>query len=325
MSYLNLGIKVLIAEDQSHTNPNIRTPDITLDIQKVPVSRPKTDEIVLQPGDSEMIATTVRSIAADNTTEFEISRPWSNADIIRLTWTGVGTAPGFRTKRALGVDATTQITFTRVAPNTVRIAASAGTAINSAAVLVGDTFKLEQSTESLTSPFSPTNTNLYLKVQSKGTGYIDVLDNGSLILDTDILLGADFDQLMSVFSPGSVRIGDTVQISGPSVNVGNAGKFTVLNLSHDYIEFLNPLAVAETFQNSSSVVVFDRLIGFLMVRSRNCPEGFSIRIDGGSAFKLTPIAGEAVFVGSIVAHTIEAVNDGSQTVVIPLAHATVMG
>lgn len=316
---MNLNIGLLIYEDPQTTSPKVRTPDITREYQGVSVNRPKSDEHYLASGETATIAATSRSTSIDNTTQFAISRPKSVEDIIRLTWTGSGSAPIFRTKRALGIDATTVVAITRIAPNTARIASTAGTPINTAAVVVGDILKLERSTDSFTSVFNSANVGYYWQVQAKGSGYIDVLDNGAMALESGLTLGADFDKQLRVLSPGSVRIGDTVEFSG-SINTGNKGKYTISDLSSDYIEFVNPYAVDETFTVSGNVAVYDRLIGFLFIRGSGA---FTLKINGDTdGVKYSPMQGEAMFLGSVEAHTVEASNEGADTIRLTLQHAS---
>lgn len=320
MALMNLNIGLLIYEDPQTTAPKIRTPDITREYQQVSVNRPKSDEHFLAPGESAVIAATSRATAIDNTTELEISRPKAAEDVIRLAWTGVGTAPAFRTKRALGIDATTVITMTRIAPNTVRLASTSGTPLNSAAVVVGDILKMERTTDDFTSAFNQVNTGMYWQVQAKGTGYVDFLDNGAAALDAGVTLGADFDLQLRVMSPGPVRVGDTVELSG--LNLGNVNKYTISDYSSDYVEYVNPFAVAETFTVNGNVAVYDRLIGFLFVRSSGA---FKLKINGqtdGTKYGL--LQGEALFVGSVEAHTVEAANEGSDTIRVTLQHASLM-
>lgn len=320
MGFMNLGINLLIYEDQQSKDPKVRTPDITRDYQGIGVSRPKSEEHYLAPGEMTTIAATLRPITLDNTTEFALSRPRASEDVIRLSVTG-GQPAGFRTRRALGVDATTEITMTRVAPNTVRVASTAGTALNTAAVQVGDILKFERTTDAFTSLFSPVNTGMYWLVQAKGPTHIDFLDNGAAALDAGVVLGADFAMQLRVMSPGAVRRGDTVELSG-GLNLGNKGKWAISDLADDYVEFVNPFAVDETFTNTNNVAVYDRLIGFLFVRATG---PFTLRINGDAdGVKYRPICGEALFLGSVEAHTVEASNEGAETIRVTLQQASLM-
>lgn len=320
MSLMNLKINLLIYEDPQTTSPKIRTPDLEREYMQVAVNRPKSDEHYLAPGESAIIAATSRALTMDNTTQFAIERPRTAEDIIRLRWTGTGVAPGFRLKRNIGIDATTEVSMTRVAPNTVRLASTAGTAINTAAVVVGDILKMERSTDAFASVFNQVNTGVYWQVQAKGSGYIDFLDNGAAALDSALVLGASFDQQLRVLSPGPVRLGDTVELSG--LNLGNVNKYTISDYSSDYIEYVNPFAVAETFTVSNNVAVYDRLIGFLFVRSTGA---FKLKMNSQSeGTKYGLLQGEALFMGSVEAHTIEATNDGSDTIRVTLQHASLL-
>lgn len=322
MSLMNLNFGLLIFEDASHTSPKIRTPDITREYQNVTVYRSKSDEYDLQPGETATIATTTRAVAVDNTTQFSLSRPESSGDIMRLTWTGTGTNPVFRTKRTIATDATTTVSVTRIAPNTVRISSTAGTAINTAAVQVGDFVKMGRTTDAFASVWNLSNQNIFWQVQAKGVGTIDILDNGSFVLEAGIVLGAGFDEQLRVLSQGPVRQGDIVELSG-GINAGNLGKHQVIYLSSDYIEFVNPFGVAETFTNSNNVVVYDRLIGIVLIRGTGA---FRLLIDGQTeGAKVAMFQTEALYLGSIEAHQLQAINEGTQPITLKLQHASVIG
>jgi len=321
MSLMNLNFGVLVFEDrQNIESPQVRTPDISRTYQHVPVANAKSEEVTLHPGEMTTVAATLRSLGLDNTTELELLRPIATEEVIRLRWTGVGTNPLFRTKRALGIDATTVVSMSRVAPNTVRITSVGGTAINSAAVQVGDILKFERSTDAFTTVFSPSNVGQYFRVQAKGAAYIEFLDNGASTIDTNKTLGADFDMQMRVLSQGPVRVGDNLQLQGSGINAGNLGKSVISDLSSDYVEFVNAFAVAETFTNTNNVVIYDQLIGFLLARS---PYGaFKLSING-QEMTVSTLSGEALFMGSVQAHTVEALNEGLEPITLFLLRATV--
>lgn len=322
MGLMNLNLGLLLYEDPQTAAPKIRTPDIERCYQNVSVSNPKSEEVTLYPGEMTTVAATSRALGIDATTEFLLTRPRANEDIIRLIHTGTGSAPNFRVKRNLAVDATTEVSFSRISPNTARLSHSSGTALDTSAVQVGDYLKFERSTSTFTSVFSDINVGHFFRVQAKGAGYIDFLDNGAADLQTGVVLGTDFDMQVRVLSPGPTRVGDTMEMTGSGVNIGNLGRFTISDLSSDYIEFINPFAVTQTFTNSSNVVVYDHLMGFLMVR---CPGGtFKLKVNGQSEFNVGMIAGEGLFMGSVEAHTVEALNESADPIKVYILRTSIL-
>lgn len=322
MSLMNLTFGLLIYEDPSHTAPLVRTPDITREYQGVTVYRPRSDEYDLNPGETATIAATERALGIDNTTQFSLSRPDASSDVVRLTWTGVGSNPLFRTKRNLSTDATTTVSINRVAPNSVRISTSSGTPFSTGAVLVGDFVQLPRTTDTFTSAFAQGNQDVLWQVQAKTASTIDILDNGAFIEENNVTLGSDFAMQFRVLSQAPTRIGDTLEL-GSGVNAGNIGKFQIINLSSDYVEFVNPLAVDETFTVNANISVYDRLIGFVMIRATG---PFKLLVDGqASGAKVGMLQSEALYLGSIEAHQLQAVNEGTQPITIKLQYASVIG
>jgi hypothetical protein len=285
------------------------------------VTNERSDKVeALQPGESQLVVTTARAILQDLTTEYQLWQPSIADQTFRLEATGTGTAPAFRTARAIGVDATTVITMSRVNSATVRIASSAGTALNSATVQVGDFVKFEKTNDTFTSLFSGANQGIMFRVVAKGTGFVDVLDNGGASIDPPTALGGDFATQMKVLSPGPVAIGDTLELVG--ININNVGKYQVVGLSNTYLDVVAPLGVEEIFVGSQSVRVYDRLIGFLYVRA-NGP--ISLKIDDQTVptrlARLNPH--EVIFLGTVQAYKVEVVNDGVSPVAATVFHASV--
>ena len=63
MAFLNLSYNLLIFEDDSNIkNPNIRLPDISKDIQQIPVDFDKSARSVIGTGDTETILTSQRGV-----------------------------------------------------------------------------------------------------------------------------------------------------------------------------------------------------------------------------------------------------------------------
>lgn len=334
MSYLNLQYGLISYKDQqSYNNPKIRLGgDISKSFQQVTTANANTKEHCLAPGETREIVTTLRSTGLSATSELQFLRAFDDRDPIRLKWTGVGSNPLFRTKRAISVDATTEITTTRVAPNTVRLQSTAGTAMVTTNIQIGDIFKLEKTTDVFTNPFNSVNTGIMFTVQSKGSNYIDIIDNQLFTLEqSPIVLGIDFDFAFRVFSPGSVKIGDSINIDGSTINPSNKGVFVVTDLSSDYLEFTNSYGVEETITNTDNLIkIYDYLIGFVHIIGRG--GSYKLKINDQQAFEVDTLgidsamgAGlESLFLGSVKAYKIEAINEGSSQIDIDVQIAAVV-
>lgn len=322
MPFLNIKYGLVIYEDESPTNPQIRIPDIARNIEQISVAYDKSDRLSIAPNEIKDIATTARAVLWDNTTELKFDNYISQAEAIRLTYTGTGTAPSFRTNRQIGGNADTEVTITRVSPYVARIQNTAGTAWDLSAVQPNDFLRIEKTDDAFTSPFSTTNQGKELLVQAVGSDYIDFIDNGNSSLDAGIALGADYGKALKVVSQGPVKKGDTIQIAGSGVNPSNHGAFEVVDVSDDYIEFNNPLAVEQTVViGSNSFVVYEYLIGFLHLRSSG-----AIEVKFGEQTEWVSIenlGSETLFIGSVSTHKIQAKNSGLKTITASVQYAMV--
>ena len=315
MSHMNLNFGLITYEDSSITNPTIRSLDVNRSLLGIPVVGERTDKVEnLLPGESRVIASTLRAVTQDNSTVYNVVHPWSdNASTVRLQWTGSGAAPGFATKRIIGTTNSSIVSITRINPATCRIMCST---MNTSLVQVGDVVKFEKSYDTFVSLFSYSNQAAF-RVLAKGTGYIDVVDDGVMNEDQNVVLGTAFDKQLRVFSNGSVRVGDIIEVSGSGQNPNNAGKFTVTELSYDYVQFINPFATDLTFTNTGNVQVYDRLMGFLFIRASDT---VSFKINDGNAIKIQRLgSNEALFLGSVQGFKIELVNE-EQTPVSATVH-----
>ena len=324
MPFLNLNLQLLMYEDaDNNRNPLIRMPDITKSVQGVPVNNDRSDRITLYANDVKDLATTSRTLFWDATTELSFSLPISTESKMRIQWTGTGTNPLFRTKRAIGGSATTTVSITELTPYVKRVTNISGTAWNTASVQVNDLIRFERNTDSFASPFISGNAGVTYLVQSKGANYIDFIDNGQAIVEGSVVLGADFDLALRVMSPGPVKLADIVTITSTAIHPSNNGKFEIIDISSDYIEVVNPLAVTETQTLGSNIpTIYEYLIGFVLLRASG---PFKIKFDSQSEWaKVDRVGPEALFMASMSAHSIQASNDGPDPITVSIQYARVL-
>jgi hypothetical protein len=321
MANLNLNYKFLIYEDCANKNPEIQLPNISKNIEGIVVDFDKSERLAIYSNEIKDIATTQRNVLWNSTTELEIYQPVASSDNRRVEWTGVGTAPNFRTNRNIAGAADTQVSITRVTNYVARITNTGGTAWNLTNVQVNDFIIFDQSTDTVTSPFSTNNQNRKYLVQNKGANYIDLIDNGTQS-DEIVTLGVDFADVLKVISQGDVKVGDLFQISGAGINPSNNGRFEIVDVTDKYIEFVNPLGVDETVTiGTNSLVIYEYLIGFIHVRA-SAP----VKLRFGSQtewVQLERMGNEVIFFGSVCTHKIQAFNDRSEPVSISVQHCMV--
>ena len=305
MSHMNLQFGVITYEDSSITNPTVRSLDVSRSLLGIPVVCERTDKVEnLSPGESRVIASTLRAISQDNTTVYSIYQPWSSdTGTTRLAWTGVGTPPGFGTYRNLGLTAVSVVSINRLNPATCRISS---VSMDTTQVQVGDVLKFEKSTDLFTSVFSVSNQAAF-KVLSKDIGSIDVTDNGIMNEDQNVVLGPSFGFQLRVFSNGTIKVGDILELSNTPLNPNNLGKFQILDFSYDYVQFTNLFAVSSVFTNTNTVQIYDRLMGFVFIRASDT---VSLKVNDGNSIKIQRLgSNEAIFLGSVVGSKLELVNE----------------
>jgi len=265
MPFLNLSTAVLIYVDPNVENPKIRLSDITDTFSQIAVANVRSSETVIASGETSTIVSTQRTLSASiATTQFDISRPNELEETTRMTWNGVGANPLFRSLRAIGIDATTQVALTRVGPRSMKLMTVAGTPIDTTTVNTGDQLWIERNTDSFTSPFAAFNCDKLLTIQSKGVGYIVVNDEGLLGEEAIVDLSTSFATAFKIFVQPTTtqpRVHDFVIINNVGFNFYNRGTFQILRITNDYIEFLNPYSTNESAV-SGGLVIFDYMIRF---------------------------------------------------------------
>jgi len=328
MSYLNVQYGFIGYDDKNNpNNPQVKTYDITRTDNQVCVTSPGGQTFTIYPGDTASIASTLRTISWDSTTQIHISRYLTGSDNIRFLWNGTGTNPAYRVNRNLAGDPTTVVSITRVTPYVARITyVSGATPWNVSTIVNGDIIKFERNTDTFTSPFSTPNLGQAYIVQTATATTIDFIDNGAVALDTNITLGANYSFALRVFSAQGVKIGDTLEVPNTSnAHPSNWGRYTLCDVSPDYLEFTSPLGLDQTITYSPTAptaVVYDRIIGFLHARSVQSG-AFKMRFDNDTTWTTyQPLLGEAFFLGSVRAYQVQASNDGPNPVVLSVQYAS---
>jgi hypothetical protein len=213
--------------------------------------------------------------------------------------------------------------MSRVSPNAIKIEHVSGTAWTLGTVQVNDLIRFEPDTDAFANPFGAMAGNTY-RIQAVGGNYLEFVDNGLAPFVENITLGADFALAVRVMSPGPVRVGDKVSVSGAGVNQGNVGDFEITDVSTDYVEFVSPFGVVQTTTVGTNLLsIYDRLIGFVVVRT----EGPKIKLRFGGQtewVELKSLDGGVtppIMMATISTYKIQASNDGPDPVDVMITHA----
>lgn len=315
MGFLNFNYGILNYEDQSANNPTVRNMDISQSFQSLNANHENSAKHTIAPGQSLTIAATTRALASGGSTVWSVSRPVEADSTMRLGWTS-GAAPQFRAARSLGISPATQVSIVRSGPAAARLTISSG---STALVQTGDVVKFFRNTDAFTSPFSSQNAGQSFVVQAVGTGYIDFLDNGSAA-EEGPLTGCNL--AFCVMSNGPVQVGDTLWVAG-SVNQSNKGEWKISDVGPDFVEFLNPFGVVESF-TGQTVAVYDHLIQFVHV-SASAPVSLSFDGEGDVRVGRLGHSGPVLFMGTANAYRIDASNKGQEPITVTIRHMAVDG
>lgn len=316
MSFLNFSIsRVAYDDDTAGMDPMNKAFDVSTAKVGLHVSFPAVCTRVVDPGQVMLLESTSRALAFDGTTEFSLVRPELGSDLVRMRWTGTGTAPAFRALRVIAGGSDTEVTLSRVSNTAAKIEVTAGTAWSLTTVQIGDELFFGKTVENeFTSPFSEVIQSQRFSVVDKGSDYLVFRDNGMVSADSDILLGSGFESAVRVFSAAGVKTGDKIKFA-PSANLRPDNKSYVLDItqvSDRDIYFISPYAINETsIPGVNSFVVFERMLNFLAVQATGAIE---LRLDSSSSTSI-PLyeyqSGASIFMGTVSATSIYAVNNST--------------
>ncbi len=244
MSKANILVYLNIYRDSNPTNsPNMSYAKWQRELQGLTANKPQSIEFCLAPGESRSMFNGQRSLTSNLTTEYSISLKAGSTYILKNT---SGTAPSFRTLRAIGSDATTEITVT-VSGSLMTLQATGGTVISTTSVLVGDEIAVGNA-------FNAANRGRF-KVLSKTADSVTV-ENASAVAEGPIVLGASFEEEIRIYSAAGVQKGDKIQL-GAGFSLGTQNTYEVTGVQDNMVEFFSAgVLAAETDLVNPSVVIY---------------------------------------------------------------------
>lgn len=226
MSKLNFLVYLNTYSDASASNnPSLSNFKWAREITGIPASNPISEAFSLAPGESKTIFSGVRTLTADGTTEYDISLKPLSSNTYKLAWSA-GTLPGFKTLRANGADATTEVTVVVNGP-IVTFSSTGGTAFDLSAVQVGDLVRIGDQ-------FNILNQGEYKILAKTPTSF--TVENQTAVNEGPITLGATFADQVRIYSSAGVQRGDIVVIKSGFSSV-TFGSYKITDLTDSYIEF----------------------------------------------------------------------------------------
>ena len=240
---LNVTTKIVaFADSQTTSQPSMRFVDWTRDISGTPVDDPKSEGHRIEALGQKTLFDGSRTTTLDGTTAFSISLlAVDSASRYRITHTG-GTAPGFRTGRAL-TPSGIALTFTVGANGTLNVASAApvfGSVVSGDEVFIPHT-----TTGDAANVISPINAGEWQVLAAVDSQHITLTR----------FAGEDFSAVSEVVTPtansqlqafgaAGVQIGDSVDISD-GFNTGTQKTFTVYGVADTFIEIVSTVPLAQ--------------------------------------------------------------------------------
>lgn len=273
MAKLQLITHVNIYEDASQTNnPAKNNVRWTNSIDNVEVSEPESRSLKVAGKQTETLFSGVVDTDVDGTTTFNLNIKPSVSGTYVLKH-NAGTAPAFRTKRALGTDATSQVTVTKSGA-LLTFTASGGTAFVTTGMVYGDSVRLGNI-------FSIYNRGVYKLLSFTSNSF--TVENIAGVVES-VTLGATFDDEIRVFSAEGVQIGDKVKLpanfSGYSQDV-----YEITDVDPEYLEIHTNRAIPEETNIQAQVVVYSTSKTFFYIE---CDKPCTLFIDGINQGQIKP-------------------------------------
>jgi hypothetical protein len=228
MSKLSLLVYLNAYEDRHSSNaPNRSNFKWERDINSILVSNPNSLAMELAPGETRALWNGERALTQDGTTQYSISLVPFSTTTYQLAWTG-GTNPTFRTARATGADASTQVTVT-LNGTVLTFSSTGGTSFNliSGGVVVGDYVQIGNL-------FNAANQGTWQIIAVTATSFSVVNPVG--VAEGPYTLGSGFASQVSIYSAAGVQVGDTLSITGGFSPV-TQGSYTVTAVSAQNVQF----------------------------------------------------------------------------------------
>lgn len=271
MSTLNFITSVVAYNDTSINSNPIRCPiNWARTITGRQVFVPATNIYWVPPLSSTVIFDGSRTTSIDGTSAFSLTINNQDPTRYRITNTG-GTAPGFRTARALTLS-TVPLTLVILSNLSMTVTAGSGTPFSS--VVVGDeVFIPGVATGDSASPFNNLNVGIWTVLTQSNTVLTLARAPGSVFSGASEVVTPSTNTQFVAFSAAGVQVSDMVDINA-GFSTANQGIFEVLAVTATWIEILSTLPLgpqAGISPNNAGMMFYSSAKDFLYIEiDQNC-------------------------------------------------------
>lgn len=278
MSKLNFLVFLNAYNDLSSSNaPSLSSFKWDREMDSIACQNPLSSSFSLAPGETKSLFSGVRILSQNNTTQYSIALKPLNSSIYILSAVS-GALPNFRTPRASGADATTQISITQNGP-LLTLSSTSGTPLSliSGGAVVGDLVRIGDL-------FNQSNQGEFKILSLTATSL--TIENELGVIEGPITLGAGFASQLQIYSAAGVQVGDTLVISGGFSPVTQAS-YKITSVAANFLEFSSLDALPQegpiTTQAIAVYSVAKRLV--YLESDQNC----SIALNGVASGKIEPL------------------------------------
>lgn len=234
------------------------------------ISSALSETFQIAPGESQTLFSGTVALTQDGTTQYSLALAPFQSNIYQLTNTS-GTAPTFRTLRAIGTDATTQVT-TSVNGPILTYTFTGGTLPDLSSVQPGDNVLIGNLFNSL----NQGPTGIWQIISTTSTSFSVV--NTSGYVEGPITLGSGFANQVRIFSAAGVQIGDTVIISSGFSPVA-FGSYQITLVTDYYLYFSYTGALPSQSGITTEVAVYSMAKTMIYMES---DQNITVTLNGGS-------------------------------------------
>ena len=302
MATLSITNRYLAFDDAiASNNPQKKNFDWSTQLQGIVVDNPSSTPFRIPAGQCASLFDGTRTIGYDATTAFSLNVLNIAPNRYRLKWTGVGTAPTFRTDRAVSFTSSPPVTLT-ITPQlnqAVVITCSLGAIFGS--VVVGDIVYIPgQSTGDSSSPFNTLNEGYWSVLHATTTQLTLVRMPNTVYSAKGEVVTIAANSSFQVFSADGVQLDDTLALvqGFDSPLIQNYEIVAVTANSLDFISGTTLANIASVVPGSNSIIIFSDAKSWVALET---DQNIDITLNSNStaSFTVEPfLAGDPTKVGT---------------------------
>jgi len=272
-AFLNVSSSVVAYGDvTANANPALKYVDWKRTLGPVPVVNPESKSLTLQPGETKLVFDGTRTTTIASDTQLVLTA--SILDPARYRFTqGTGTAPGFRTNRAL---VTSSVPLTLVANANGTLTMDAGILHPFSGVSIGDTiFVPGPTTGDVTAGFDTYNEGEWI-VLGQSSSSLTLVRNGDFSGVSEAVTPAT--NAVLAYSASGVQVGDDVDLSAGFATSAQR-VYQVMVVTATWFEVISaaPLAPESATPGVAGIAFYSSSKSFLRVES---DQSCVVRVNG---------------------------------------------